>query len=97
LQVTELPFFATKVRLGRNGIDEIYPLGPLSEYERYISMPIAICSLTTYSFPPLFKLLNAFLFTFVLISIVSYNRAGLVKAKKELADSIQKGVLFARK
>uniref|UniRef100_A0A7C8ZDA7 Malate dehydrogenase n=1 Tax=Opuntia streptacantha TaxID=393608 RepID=A0A7C8ZDA7_OPUST len=56
-QVTELPFFATKVRLGRNGIDEIYPLGPLSEYER----------------------------------------AGLVKAKKELADSIQKGVLFARK
>ncbi|NP_001292692.1 malate dehydrogenase, glyoxysomal [Cucumis sativus] len=33
-QVTELPFFATKVRLGRNGIDEVYSLGPLNEYER---------------------------------------------------------------
>ncbi|GAB4847163.1 hypothetical protein Ancab_026174 [Ancistrocladus abbreviatus] len=33
-QVTELPFFATKVRLGRNGVEEIYALGPLSEYER---------------------------------------------------------------
>jgi malate dehydrogenase len=33
-QVTELPFFASKVRLGRNGIEEIYPLGPLNEYER---------------------------------------------------------------
>lgn len=35
-QVTELPFFATKVRLGRNGADEIYQLGPLNEYERYV-------------------------------------------------------------
>ena len=35
VQVTELPFFATKVRLGRNGIDEVYSLGPLNEYERY--------------------------------------------------------------
>lgn len=34
VQVTELPFFATKVRLGRSGIEEIYPLGPLNEYER---------------------------------------------------------------
>ncbi|XP_052198096.1 malate dehydrogenase, glyoxysomal-like [Diospyros lotus] len=34
-QVTELPFFATKVRLGRTGIQEIYPLGPLNEYERF--------------------------------------------------------------
>ncbi|KAF3439125.1 hypothetical protein FNV43_RR17400 [Rhamnella rubrinervis] len=33
-QVTELPFFATKVRLGRTGAEEIYPLGPLNEYER---------------------------------------------------------------
>ncbi|BBH09763.1 peroxisomal NAD-malate dehydrogenase 1 [Prunus dulcis] len=33
-EVTELPFFATKVRLGRNGADEIYQLGPLNEYER---------------------------------------------------------------
>lgn len=33
-QVTELPFFAAKVRLGRNGVEEIYPLGPLNEYER---------------------------------------------------------------
>ncbi|CAA2958815.1 malate dehydrogenase, glyoxysomal [Olea europaea subsp. europaea] len=33
-QVTELPFFASRVRLGRNGVEEIYPLGPLNEYER---------------------------------------------------------------
>ncbi|KAJ6367284.1 hypothetical protein OIU77_003609 [Salix suchowensis] len=33
-EVTELPFFASKVRLGRNGVEEIYPLGPLNEYER---------------------------------------------------------------
>ncbi|KAF6142139.1 hypothetical protein GIB67_037057 [Kingdonia uniflora] len=56
-QVTELPFFATKVRLGRTGVEEIFALGPLNEYER----------------------------------------AGLEKAKKELADSIQKGVAFIKK
>lgn len=33
-QVTELPFFASKVRLGRTGVEEIYSLGPLNEYER---------------------------------------------------------------
>lgn len=33
--MTELPFFATKVRLGRGGAEEIYQLGPLNEYERY--------------------------------------------------------------
>lgn len=33
-QVTELPFFASKVRLGRNGVEEFLPLGPLSDYER---------------------------------------------------------------
>ncbi|CAL9083464.1 unnamed protein product [Musa textilis] len=56
-QVTELPFFASKVRLGRGGAEEIFPLGPLSEYER----------------------------------------AGLDKAKRELAGSIEKGVAFIRK
>uniref|UniRef100_A0A0D3B7R4 Lactate/malate dehydrogenase C-terminal domain-containing protein n=1 Tax=Brassica oleracea var. oleracea TaxID=109376 RepID=A0A0D3B7R4_BRAOL len=30
--VTELPFFASKVRLGRCGVDEVYGLGPLNEY-----------------------------------------------------------------
>ncbi|KAG9133400.1 hypothetical protein Leryth_024115 [Lithospermum erythrorhizon] len=55
-QVTELPFFASKVRIGRNGAEEVYQLGPLNEYER----------------------------------------VGLDKAKKELADSIQKGVSFIR-
>lgn len=34
LQVTNLPFFASKVRLGRNGIEEILALGPLTEFER---------------------------------------------------------------
>ncbi|WCJ32064.1 malate dehydrogenase [Euphorbia peplus] len=56
-EVTELPFFASKVRLGRTGVDEIMPIGPLNEYER----------------------------------------VGLEKAKKELSDSIEKGVTFIRK
>lgn len=34
--MTELPFFASKVRLGRAGIEEIYSLGPLNEYERFV-------------------------------------------------------------
>ncbi|PKA58144.1 Malate dehydrogenase, glyoxysomal [Apostasia shenzhenica] len=33
-EVTELPFFASKVRLGRSGLEEVCALGPLSEYER---------------------------------------------------------------
>ncbi|KAE8727223.1 Malate dehydrogenase, glyoxysomal [Hibiscus syriacus] len=33
-QVTELPFFATKVQLGRTGAEEVFQLGPLNEYER---------------------------------------------------------------
>ncbi|VAI22446.1 unnamed protein product [Triticum turgidum subsp. durum] len=53
-EVTELPFFASKVRLGRGGAEEILPLGPLNDFER----------------------------------------AGLEKAKKELSESIQKGVSF---
>ncbi|XP_029123657.1 malate dehydrogenase, glyoxysomal isoform X6 [Elaeis guineensis] len=56
-QVTELPFFASKVRLGRGGAEEVFPLGPLSEYERF----------------------------------------GLEKAKKELVESIHKGISFIRK
>ncbi|KAE8701154.1 Malate dehydrogenase, glyoxysomal [Hibiscus syriacus] len=33
--VTELPFFASKVRLGRSGAEEeIHPLDPINEYER---------------------------------------------------------------
>lgn len=38
LQVTELPFFATKVRLGRGGAEEIFPIGPLNEYERFAKL-----------------------------------------------------------
>nr|ADQ00372.1 glyoxysomal malate dehydrogenase [Sequoia sempervirens] len=33
-EVTELPFFASKVRLGRAGVEEAFPLGPLNSYER---------------------------------------------------------------
>jgi len=33
-EVTELPYFATKVRVGRQGIEEIFPIGPLNYYER---------------------------------------------------------------
>jgi hypothetical protein len=36
LKVTELPFFASKVRLGRSGVEEILPLGPLNEFERSV-------------------------------------------------------------
>ncbi|XP_028763681.1 malate dehydrogenase, mitochondrial [Neltuma alba] len=32
--VTELPFFASKVRLGKNGVEEVMGLGPLSDYEK---------------------------------------------------------------
>ncbi|KAL6211890.1 hypothetical protein ACLB2K_017113 [Fragaria x ananassa] len=73
-QVTELPFFATKVRLGRNGAEEVYQLGPLNEYES-----------KTTSFP----LTNSI--------VLAVGRIGLEKAKKELAESIEKGVSFIRK
>lgn len=33
-EVTELPFFASKVRLGKNGVEEILGLGTLSAYEQ---------------------------------------------------------------
>lgn len=32
--VTELPFFSSKVRLGKNGVEEVLGLGTLSEYEK---------------------------------------------------------------
>ncbi|KAE9592881.1 hypothetical protein Lal_00029439 [Lupinus albus] len=32
--VTELPFFASKVRLGKNGVEEVFGLGALSDYEK---------------------------------------------------------------
>lgn len=32
--ITELPFFSSKVRLGRNGVEEVLPLGSLSGYEK---------------------------------------------------------------
>lgn len=32
--VTELPFFASPVALGRRGVEDVLPLGPMSEYER---------------------------------------------------------------
>lgn len=55
-EVTELPFFASKVQLGRGGIEVVFPLGPLNEYER----------------------------------------VGLEQAKKELKESIEKGISFVR-
>lgn len=32
--VTELPFFASRVLLGRSGVQDVLPLGPLDDYER---------------------------------------------------------------
>ncbi|KAJ7542434.1 hypothetical protein O6H91_10G106700 [Diphasiastrum complanatum] len=32
--VTDLPFFSSKVHIGKNGVEKIYDLGPLSDYEQ---------------------------------------------------------------
>ncbi|KAL3736113.1 hypothetical protein ACJRO7_025117 [Eucalyptus globulus] len=32
--ITELPFFASKVKLGKNGVEEVLELGPMSDYEK---------------------------------------------------------------
>ncbi|WZZ65337.1 hypothetical protein YC2023_076707 [Brassica napus] len=32
--ITELPFFASKVRLGKNGVEDVLDLGPLSDFEK---------------------------------------------------------------
>ncbi|KAK1326033.1 hypothetical protein QJS10_CPA01g02110 [Acorus calamus] len=32
--ITELPFFASKVRLGKNGVEEVLGLGALSDFEK---------------------------------------------------------------
>ena len=32
-KVTELPYFASKVRLGPNGAEEVFPLGKLNPFE----------------------------------------------------------------
>lgn len=32
--ITELPFFASKVRFGKNGVEEVLGLGALSDYEK---------------------------------------------------------------
>ncbi|XP_010279077.1 PREDICTED: malate dehydrogenase, mitochondrial-like [Nelumbo nucifera] len=32
--ITELPFFASKVKLGKKGVEEVLGLGPLSDYEK---------------------------------------------------------------
>ncbi|KAG2304692.1 hypothetical protein Bca52824_033343 [Brassica carinata] len=32
--IIELPFFASKVRLGKNGVEEVLDLGPLSDFEK---------------------------------------------------------------
>lgn len=32
--ITELPFFASKVRLGPSGVEEVFPLGNLTPYEK---------------------------------------------------------------
>jgi len=31
--ITDLPYFTSKVRFGKNGIDEVLPIGPLNAYE----------------------------------------------------------------
>lgn len=93
-QVTELPFFATKVRLGRNGADEIYQLGPLNEYERYV----VLCYTNTLQFCccKIEQYMNR-VGSFLDKSYWFMSRVGLEKAKRELAASIQKGVSFIKK
>merc|ERR1711939_88628 len=31
--VSELPYFTSKVTFGRNGVEKVHPLGPMSDYE----------------------------------------------------------------
>ena len=81
--MTERPFFASKVRLGRTGAEEIFSLGPLNEYERSVQ--------TEHNLIPC----SIYMMSSKLGNII--NRAGLEKAKKELAASIEKGVSFVRK
>lgn len=83
-QVTELAFFATKVRLGRTGVEEVYQLGPLNEYERYETI---LSSLLHYFVSERYLIFDDF----------TIYRIGLEKAKEELAGSIQKGVDFIKK
>ncbi|XP_056167198.1 malate dehydrogenase, mitochondrial isoform X2 [Syzygium oleosum] len=32
--ITELPFFASKVKIGKNGVEEVMELGPMSDFEK---------------------------------------------------------------
>merc|ERR1712007_306244 len=32
--VTELPYFTSKVRFGKSGVEEVYPVGKLNDYEQ---------------------------------------------------------------
>merc|ERR1711933_336692 len=32
--VTELPYFTSKVRFGKNGVEQVYPVGKLNDYEQ---------------------------------------------------------------
>lgn len=88
--MTELPYFASKVRLGRSGVEEVLPLGPLNEYERLVNVytfkefsikkPVILSELPSDD-----------------LWLWLRNRVGLEKAKKELAASIDKGISFVGK
>lgn len=97
--MTELPFFATKVRLGRGGAEEILPLGPLNDFERYPSFTLGrlimwfhSLKLSASEFARSLKFIGL-----MLLLRLWENRTGLVAAKKELSESIQKGIAFMNK
>jgi len=94
--VTELPFFATKVRLGRGGAEEILPLGPLNEFERYSPLSLSLNSAVIINLY-ITDSLNLKNYMRVILLPLRIYRVGLEAAKKELSESIQKGIAFVNK
>jgi len=94
--VTELPFFATKVRLGRGGAEEILPLGPLNEFERYSPLSLSLNSAVIINLYITDSLNLKNSMRVIRLPLRRY-RVGLEAAKKELSESIRKGVAFVNK
>ena len=94
--MTELPFFATKVRLGRGGAEEILPLGPLNEFERYSPLSLSLNSAVIINLYITDSLNLKNSMRVIRLPLRRY-RVGLEAAKKELSESIQKGIAFVNK
>lgn len=98
-QVTEFPFFASKVQLGRTGAVEIFPLGPLNNFERWESC-VHSCMCANW-WPVLSACMHGSLKWVqperCLMLLNFLCREALEKMKAELQGSIEKGVNFVHK